>query len=132
MKKARDKYRKGSPEALERTRQINRDRYNKLPPEKKKMLLERQKEKRQSTIEISRLQYRIDQKKKQIRLYEGAIELLNTPLFMLKSKLVWNDEDHNQYAELTAKIEKNQERISQKHKEIEELTKEKGELLNGK
>ena len=105
MKRSRDKYRKGTKEALERTRKRNRDRYNMLPVEKKEQLLKRQKEKREEKLELTRLQYRIDQKKKQIRQYNAAIL----------------EADKVKLEQLTAKI-------ALKTKEIEELIKEKENL----
>lgn len=129
MKKSRDKYRKGSPEAIERTRKRNRDRYNNLPPEKKQLLLAKQKEKRENALETTRITYRINAKRKQIRQYNKTIQNLKDNMFMLKMKDTWDSDDFRYSDVLFEQIKKNERKIEEKTKEIEELIKEKEQLL---
>lgn len=128
-KVARDKYRKGTPEALERTRKTNRDRYAALPLEKKQELLKRQKEYRKINIEATRTRYKINLRKKQIKQYDKNLQKLRDESFMLKMKDTWDSADFRYADELDEKTKLFQKKIDKKSKEIEVLTKELEELL---
>lgn len=130
LKKNRDKYRKGTPEALERTRKINRDRYNNLPAEKKKMLLEKQKARRQETLEATRIGYKINIRKKQIKQYIAKKTELENSLSSLKAKHPWEKFDFKYEICLNDKIKILNDKINKKHEEINVLTKEREALLN--
>lgn len=125
MKKARDKYRKGDSEALERTRTINRERYRNLPIEKKKAIFDRQRKKREQNIELTRVQYRIDARKKMLKKYLMEYEELEERMFRLKMVDTWDSSDYRYSNELFEKMRKVKEKIDKKNYEIEELNKEK-------
>lgn len=128
-KAARDKYRKGTPEALEAFRKKARDRYANMTPEQRKEFLAKQKEHRDSMPEASRIKYKIGMRRGQIRQYDKKIEKLQSNLFELKMKDTWDSADFRYSDELYEKIKMLQAKVDKKAKEIEILTKEREKLL---
>lgn len=128
-KAARDKYRKGTPEALEAFRKKARDRYANLTPEQKRAFLTKQKEHRDSMPEVTKLRYKMGMRRRQIRQYDKKIQKLQSDLFELKMKDTWDSADFKYSDELYEKIKMLQEKIDKKAKEIESLEKEREKLL---
>ena len=128
-KAARDKYRKGTPEAVEAFRKRAREKYANMTPEQRRQFLDKQKEHRDSMPEASRLKYKMGTRRTQIRQYDKKIKKLQSDLFELKMKDTWDSADFRYSDELYEKIKNLQEKVDKKTKEIEILTKEREKLL---
>ena len=120
IKKIRDKYR-NNPQNREKINKQQREKYQNLSDEEKKKIMERVKEWRVLNEDKSRIQYRINLKKRQLKRYTEQYKELDHRKFMLNMVDSWTNEDRAYNNELSNKMKEIREKIDNKNKEIELL-----------
>ena len=124
IKKSRDKYR-NDPQNREKINKQQREKYQNLSDEQKQQRAEKIRQRRCKNLEKSRMQYRIDLKKRQLKLYLDKYENLENKMFMLKMVDTWTSEDFKYSDKLFEQMHELKEKIDTKKREILELKKEK-------
>ena len=122
FKASRDKYRH-NPKNRDKINTQQREKYRNMSEEKKEALLQKNKEYRAENIIKSRIQYKINQKKRQLKNYYECYEIL-TERSIIASRL----KNIEQVQETLKEMQVLQAKIDQKNAEITNLEKEK-ELL---
>lgn len=131
MKQSRDKYRH-KPENRERINEYQRNKMKELTQEQRDELNRKRREKRINQYEITRLQYRIDLKKRQLKDYTTQLEQLDHRYFMLQMVDTWDSECYSYSNELTSQMKELKLKIDNKKREIIELQAERERIKGEK
>lgn len=129
FKAIRDRYRH-NPTNKKKINAKQREKYKNMPEDKKKELSQKNKEDRAKNVTKSRIQYRINQKKRLLNKYLAEYnEYAGQPISdFVKQRseegIAWNIEEHKEVQELFAKMAELQEKIDKKNEEILILTQE--------
>lgn len=124
MKKSRDKYR-SKPENKEKIKEYQRERFKNLTQEQRDEANRKRRENRAKNIKLTRLQSRIDLKRRQIKKYNEELKELDHKTFMLKMMDTWDSECYKYSDELYNQIKEINRKIDNKKREIIELQTEK-------